>query len=62
MKFVWFALVMLMYTFSGGLYTGLSVAHFKEHHYFRGGIYAMIAISLIFCMANTVFRFGGTPL
>lgn len=57
-----FIFKMLMYTFGGGLYIGLSVLHFEERHPIRGGIYSMFALSLIFCMADTVFRFGGMPL
>lgn len=62
MELVWFMLKMLMYTFSGGLYIGMSVVHFEGRHPIRGGIYAMFALSLIFCMADTVFTVGGTPL
>ena len=62
MIFVWFMLKMLLYVFSGGLYIGLSVVHFEERHHIRGGIYAMFALSLILCLADTVFRFGGMPL
>ena len=62
MNSVYFILAMLMYCAGGGLNLGLAIAYIKERKYIRGGFSMMLAISLALCMAELIFRVGGTPI
>lgn len=50
-----YILSLLLYAMLGGLYIGASVGYFIELRYIRGGISAMIALSLVLMMIKTIF-------